>query len=201
MKIIGLTGGIGSGKSTVAQFLAEMGAIVVDLDKTGHDVLESDDEVREKLIKEFGKGILTDNGEINRENLAEIVFNDDGALQKLNGIVHPAIDRVINDKLDECQRQGVGAVVLEAAAMIEAGRAPLYDEIWVTTVPESTVLERLARRTGYSGEEAKKRIRAQIASEERVQRADVVIDTDCSLDELRERVAAKWKKFRERSGF
>ena len=197
MKVIGLTGGIGTGKSTVAGFLAELGAFVMELDRTGHEVLKQPD-VREKLVGEFGNEILGADGNIDRFRLGKIVFNDSAALARLNGITHPAIDTVIESRVEKCRAEGVGVVVLEAAALLDAGRGWQADEIWVTVAPEDVVLKRLADRVGYSGEETRARIRSQISSEARIRQADVVIDTDCTLEELRDRVEAEWRKLQER---
>ncbi len=198
MKVIGLTGGIGSGKSTVAQFLAELGAVIVDMDRVGHKTLKSGSETRERIVSEFGKDILTDGGDIDRARLGRLVFNNPEALSRLNRIVHPVIDSIVNSKIKEYRREGVEVVVLEAAAMLEAGRASQVDEIWVTAAPEKAVLQRLAGRTGYSEEESKARISSQMSGEERVKQADVVIDTYCSLDELKARVVAEWQKLMTR---
>jgi dephospho-CoA kinase len=197
MRIIGLTGGIGSGKSTVAGFLAEFGAEIMELDRTGHEVLKQQD-VREKLVGEFGEDILGTDGEIDRARLAKIVFNDSDALSRLNRITHPVIDAVIEARVEKCRLEGVEVVVLEAAALLDAGRGGQADEIWVTVAPEDVVLKRLADRAGYSGEEIKARIRSQISNEERIRQADVVIDTDCSLEELRDKVEAEWRKLQAR---
>jgi dephospho-CoA kinase len=198
MKVIGLTGGIGSGKSTVAQFLAELGAAVIDLDKVGHDVLKKGGEVYKEVVSEFGRDILATDGEIDRARLGKIVFNNHDALKRLNKIVHPAIDETVKKKIHEYRLQGVKAVVLEAAAMIEAGKTAPTDEIWVTTAPEKAVLQRLKARSGYNAAEAKVRIRAQLENEEKIRQADVVIDTDCSFEELKLRVAAEWDKLLKR---
>ena len=197
MRVIGLTGGIGTGKSTVAGFLAELGAFVMELDKTGHEVLRRED-IREKLVGEFGEEILGADGEIDRTRLGKIVFNDTVALARLNGITHPAIDAVIESRVEKCRAEGVGVVVLEAAALLDAGRGWQADEIWVTVAPEDVVLQRLADRVGFSEEEIKARIRSQISSEERIGQADVVIDTDCTLDELQDRVETEWRKLQSR---
>ena len=194
MKVIGLTGGIGSGKSTVAQFLGELGAAVVDLDKVGHDVLEKGRGAYKKVVREFGKDILAADGEIDRAKLGKIVFSDNDALRRLNRIVHPAIDKTVAKKIQEYRKKGVKAVVLEAAAMVEAGKTAPADEIWVTTAPRETVLRRLKERSGYSEEAAGQRFSSQLSNEEKIRRADVVIDTDCSLEELKSRVAAEWEK-------
>ncbi|MCK4273514.1 MAG: dephospho-CoA kinase, partial [Dehalococcoidales bacterium] len=117
---------------------------------------------------------------------------------RLNRIVHPVIDSMVNSKIKEYRREGVAVVVLEAAAMLEADRASQVDELWVTVAPEATVLKRLAERVGYSEEESKARIHSQISSEERLKQADVVIDTDCTLDELETRVVVEWQKLMTR---
>jgi dephospho-CoA kinase len=200
MKVIGLTGGIGSGKSTVAGYLAELGAAVIALDKVGHEVIKSGSRAFKKIVDEFGKDILDTRGEIDRSRLAKIVFNDPEALASLNRIVHPAIDKIINERIKEYRRQGIKVVVLEAAAMLEAGKARQADEIWVTTAPEATVLRRLGERSGYSEEETKARIRSQLSDEERIKRADVVIDNSGNLDGVKARVEAEWRWLMGRSG-
>ena len=148
MKIIGLTGGIGSGKSTAARFLAELGAEVIDLDKTGNEAFKKGGGAYKKAVREFGEGIVGENGEIDRAKLGEIVFNDREALKRLNKIVHPEIDKTVDEKIREYRRQGVKVLVLEAAVMLEAARAWQADEIWVTVANEKTVLERLKERSG-----------------------------------------------------
>ena len=198
MKIIGLTGGIGSGKSTVGKYLAGLGAVVIDLDKVGHEVLKSGSRVFKKVVSEFGKDILEASGEIDRARLGDLVFKNRKALLRLNRIVHPAIDKIVNKRIEEYRQQGVKVVVLEAAAILEAGRAAQADEIWVTIAPEATVLNRLGVRSGYSEEESRARIRSQLSNEERIKHADVVIDTDCSLDELKARVEREWERLIER---
>jgi len=197
MKIVGLTGGIGSGKSTAAGFLADLGAVVVDLDKTGHEVLRQK-EIRDRLVNEFGREILDSKGDIDRSSLGKKVFNDKDTLSKLNAIVHPAIDAVVREKAEEYRQQRVNVVVFEAAAMLEAGRDWQVDEVWVTVAPEDVVLQRLSTRPDYSEVDVKARIRSQITSEERIKQADVVIANDGTLDELRDKVKMEWEKLQER---
>lgn len=198
MKVIGLTGGIGTGKSTVSRFLAKLGAVTMDLDKVGHEALKPGGEAYKKIISEIGGDILTADGEIDRTRLGQIVFKDREALQRLNGILHPIIDDIINTRLKEYKRQGVKVVVLEAAAMLESGRTGQFDEIWVTIAPVETALGRLTNRPGFSEEEAKKRIQSQLSGEEKLKHADVVIDTACTFKELKEKVRAEWQKLQER---
>ena len=193
MKIIGLTGGIGSGKSTVAQFLAELGAVVTDVDRVGHEVLKRDSEVRQQIVNAFGKQVVGSDGEIDREKLGEIVFGNPEVRAKLNQIIHPPMYDMVKAQLEEYRRQGVGVVVLDAPLLIEAGWTSLVDEVWVTTAPEATVLKRLRERMGLSEQESMARINSQSPSEERVKRADIVIDTDCELDELKAKVTELWQ--------
>ena len=194
MKVIGLTGGIGSGKSTVALFLAELGAVIVDLDRVGHEVLNKGSGAYKRAVGEFGEDILKASGEIDRNKLGRIVFNSHEALTRLNRIVHPAIDNIVNSEIEKYRRQGVKVVVLEAAAMLEAGKTGQVDELWVTVAPEATALRRVLERGGLSEEEIKARIKAQLPNKERIKQADVVINTDCTLDELKARVTGEWEK-------
>jgi dephospho-CoA kinase len=198
LKVIGLTGGIGSGKSTVARFLAELGASVIDLDRVGHEALKKGGQAWRHVIDAFGKGILAPDGEIDRSRLGEIVFKDRQALLRLNRIIHPVIDGIVAERIEACRRQGVKVVVLEAAAMLEAGKTSQVEELWVTVAPEDTVLRRLKERSGYSPQKSKNRISAQLSTQERINKADVVIDTDCTLDELKNRVMVEWQRLLKR---
>lgn len=198
MKVIGLTGGIGTGKSTVARFLAELGAEVVDLDMVGHEVLKKGGRAYKSVFKEFGEGILKPDGEINRSRLGKIVFNNHEALNRLNRIVHPEIDKIVAQKVNESRRKGMKVMVLEAAAMLEAERTWQVDEIWVITAAEKSILERLKARPEYSEVEIKNRIKSQMTNEERLNQANIVINNDGTSDELKEKVKAEWEKLLDR---
>ena len=113
MKIIGLTGGIGSGKSTVSRFLAQLGAVVIDADKAGHEVLRNP-EIRDEIVSAFGEQVLAHGGGIDRGRLGEAVFGNTEALERLNDITHPGIRRIVESRIEELRRQGVKVVVLEA---------------------------------------------------------------------------------------
>ncbi len=199
MKVIGLTGGIGSGKSTVAQFLAELGAVILDADKVGHEALKPGSEIWERVINEFGQSIVTVSGDIDRAKLGKLVFNSDEARMCLNRIMHPIIFKMVDSRLEEYRRKGVKVVVLEAPLILEVGRTSQVDEVWVTVAPEATVLQRVRERTGLSEQEARARIQAQIPTEERIKHADVVIDTDCSLDELKAKVKRLWLRLQSQN--
>jgi dephospho-CoA kinase len=202
MKVIGLTGGIASGKSTVAQFLKELGAVVIDADKVGHEAFKPNTESFREVIDAFGKEVLTPDGPIDRKKLGQIVFSDSEALNRLNQIVHPRIYKLVKARLEDYRRQGVKVVVLEMPLLVEvplsmkAGQPTLsdeVDEVWVTTAPEAVVLKRLKDKTGHTEAHSKARIRSQLPSKERLKHADMVIDTDCSLDELKAKVVRLWQ--------
>ena len=194
MKVIGLTGGISSGKSTVSQFLAELGAVLIDADKVGHEVFKPDSEAWREVVAAFGKQIITANGAIDRGKLGEIVFSNSEARARLNQIMHPRMYNLAKTRLDEYRRQGTGIVVLEAPLLLEADWTSLVDEVWVTTATEATVLKRLRERTGLSEKESPARIRSQLPAEKRLKHADVVINTDCSLEELKAKVKELWQE-------
>lgn len=192
MKVIGLTGGIGSGKSTVAQFLAELGAVVIDADKIGHEMCKPGTQLWREVVEAFGREVLRPGGEVDRHKLGKLVFESSEARERLNRIMHGPMYEVVKSRLEEYRRQGAGVVVLEAPLLIEAGWVSLVDEVWVTVAPESTVLSRIKGRSGLSEAEALARIRAQLPAAARVRHASVVIDSNCSLDELKAKVRELW---------
>lgn len=194
MKVIGLTGGIASGKSTVARFLKELGVVVVDADKVGHELFRSDAGAKQEVVATFGEGILTPKGNISREKLGRIVFGRPESLARLNMIMHPRIAARVKARLERYHREGAKVVVVEAPLLLEAGWASLVDEVWVTVASEDAVLGRLKERAGLSEPESLKRLRSQMPAAERVRQADVIIDTDCELSELKEMVAKLWQE-------
>jgi len=189
MFVIGLTGNFGTGKTTVSQILAKLGAVIIDADKLGHGLLQPDAETYGEIVAAFGKSILKPNEEIDRNKLGKLVFADTAALNKLNQIIHPRICEIVKQKIEEYRQAGIRVVVLEAALLIEAdGLKHLVDQVWVTTAPEAAIVRRLKSQRGLKEEQILARLQAQMSSEEKAKRADVVINTDCSLDELRKRV-------------
>ncbi len=193
-KVIGLTGGIGSGKSTVSQYLKELGAVIIDADKVGHEAFQPGTEAWREVVATFGRDIVTPNGEIDRKKLGAIVFDNPPALTQLNRIMHPKMRDMMKAQIDEYRRQGVAVVVLEAAILIEANWAPLVDEVWVTTAPESAVLERLKKQRGLAEEQTLSRIRSQLSNRERLKHADVVITNEGNIEEVKARVKELWVK-------
>ncbi len=194
MKVIGLTGGIGSGKSKVSQFLAELGAVILNADEVGHEAFKPNTEIWRKVVAAFGRQILTLDGNIDRKRLGEIVFGNPESLSRLNQIMHLRMYALVKAQLEEYRQQGMRVVVLEAPLLLEAGWTSLVDEVWVTTAPEATVLKRLEERSGISQAESLTRIRSQLPSAERVRHADAVINTECDLDELKSKVTELWQR-------
>ncbi|MCK5576820.1 MAG: dephospho-CoA kinase [Dehalococcoidales bacterium] len=194
MRVIGVTGGIGSGKTTVTRLLKELGAVVIDADKIGHELLKPGGQAYQAVAGAFGRQVLEPDGLINRQKLAEIVFNSPPDLAYLNRIMHPLIGDEVRSRMEQYQGQGVEVVVIEAPLLIEARWTALVDELWVTVAPEDVVLKRLEQGMGLSHEEAEARIRAQLSQEEKVKHATAVIDTDCSLGELKGRVEGQWRQ-------
>jgi len=193
MFVIGLTGGILSGKSTIAQMLAEKGAAVIDADKLAHEAYKPNTKLNQALVDEFGQGIRKADGSIDRKKLGGIVFGDDKALARLNAIVHPHIKEIARGEIERLKKKGVRVVVLEGALLIEAKWTDLADEVWVALAPPDTAVKRLKERGGLSEHEARARIQAQLPPAERAKHADVIINTDCDKSEVRAQVDKLWK--------
>ncbi|HUV44301.1 MAG TPA: dephospho-CoA kinase [Dehalococcoidales bacterium] len=197
MKVIGLTGGIGSGKSTVSRFLGEMGAVVLDADKVGHQAYQPGTETWKELVAAFGEDIVAPDSTIDRRKLGAIVFADPEALARLNRIMHPRMFDMMKARIEEYRGQGTEVVVLEAAILLEANWTPLVDEVWVTVASESIVVQRTRERTGLPEEQIKARIRSQLSNEERSQQAKVVITNNGDLEELRVKVEELWQELQK----
>lgn len=187
MKVIGLTGKIGSGKTTVASIAARHGAAVISTDEIGHRLLAANAGLRTKLTDYFGSSILDPAGRIDRPKLAERVFRDLTALEFLNKAVHPLIQQKIEDIIRDNRESGTGIVIIEAPLLIEAGWAGLVDCIWVTIAPREILFKRLADR-GYTREQAISRLKTQLSDRRRLQFADSVLRTDTSVSRLEQRV-------------
>ena len=190
--VIGLTGGIASGKSVVSQMLAEHGALIIDADKVGHEAYRRGSGCYEAVVEAFGADVVGPDGEIDRKVLGSKVFGDPAQRRRLEGIVWPWMKRTMDERLAKIRAEGTPVVVLEAAVLIEADWIPLTDQVWVVIVPPDLARERVVARNGLTSEQADARIAAQLTNDERVQRARVVIENAGTLDDLRTRVDAEW---------
>lgn len=184
MYVIGLTGGVGSGKTVVAHTLAEItGARVLLADELGHLVMEKGEKGYQEIVRTFGEEILDEQGKVNRETLAGIVFADEGKLEMLNQIVHPAVREYLRNDIEK-RRAEEGFLVLETAIMFETGCDTLCDEVWYVHVPEEIRMERLAKNRGYSGEKSRSIMKQQLSEREFRRRCKRVICNDGNLEAL-----------------
>lgn len=194
MFIIGLTGGIGSGKSTVAQWLIEHGVPVLDADKTVHHLLQSDTSTISKLVHEFGPEILAENGEINRSKLGIRIFRDKDARKRLEGIVHPRVAECMKNEQAVLRNTGAKLCVWDVPLLFEVGFEKFVDEVWVVWVPRDLQILRVLERDKLSPAEVEARIAAQGSLDEKRQKADIVIDNSGSKLETEHQLEEIWKK-------
>jgi len=190
-RLIGLTGNIGTGKSTVAGMLAELGADTIDADKVTREVMRAGTAAHQQIVATFGPEVLAPDGEIDRKRLGAAVFADPTALARLEAIVHPP---TLQDVSRRIAASSADVVVVEAIKLIEAGMADSCDTVWVTTCRPEQQIDRIMEARGLSCAEAEQRVRAQPPPEEKVARADVVVDTSGSLSQTRAQVQAAWER-------
>jgi dephospho-CoA kinase len=189
--LIGLTGNIATGKSTVARMLGDLGALVIDADKVAHRTMRPGTPVHAEIVDAFGLQVLTAGGDVDRKQLGDLVFADPKALARLEAIVHPATLRAIDHQV---ARASAEVIVIEAIKLIESGLADRCDTVWVTTSRPEQQIARIVEGRGLSPGDARRRVEAQRPQEERVARADVVIDNAGSLSATREQVIAAWNR-------
>lgn len=194
MFVIGLTGGIGTGKTHVSRLLEDLGAAVVNADLLGHEVYTPHSEGWHAVVNAFGDRVVAENGEIDRRALGGIVFSDEESLQRLNAIMHPRIYALAEQRLNALSLEGEKTAVLEAALLIEAKWTPLVNEVWVTVSPEADVISRLQQRNNLDEDAARSRIYSQMPQAERVEHADVVIENNGTLEDLSSEVQNLWNR-------
>ena len=195
MQLIGLTGGIGSGKSTVAKRLQELGAVVVDADKLARDVVEPGTEGLADIHAEFGDAVIRADGSLDRAALGAIVFSDPTARHRLNEITHPAVKRLSLSLFEAAAAANPDAVVIYDVPLLTEARArDEFDQIVVTSAPEDVRIERLVNLRGMAQDEAERRVASQATEQERLSIADHVIDTSGSLEQTVSQTDALWAK-------
>jgi len=189
--LVGLTGNIATGKSTVMRMAADAGALTIDADKIVHQLLDGDGELQAAVAAAFGPAVRRANGTIDRTALADIVFSNPERLRELERLVHPAVRRQIRKQIDDSDAT---VVFVEAIKLLEGGLAELVDQVWVTRAQRRTQIERLMVCRGMDAETAAMRVNAQPPQEAKVARADVVIDTDGTMESTREQFAIAWER-------
>ncbi|HML95032.1 MAG TPA: dephospho-CoA kinase [Thermodesulfobacteriota bacterium] len=194
MKVLGLTGNIASGKSTVARMLERMGARVIDADLIAREVVEPEKPAWVEIVKKFGPGILGPDGAIDRRRLGEIVFGDEGKRKLLMDITHPRIKEAVRERLSEYRKENVPVVVIEAALIVErGGLREFLDGLIVVTADEESQIERLVKRSGHTREEALARIGSQMPAGEKALHADYIIDNSGTEEETEAEVKKLWE--------
>ena len=193
MLVIGLTGSIGTGKSAVTGRLEQLGAKIINADHVGHDAYTPNSEIWNEVVRAFGEGILEAGGAIDRKKLGALVFSDPEQLAKLNAIMHPRMAAMVAERIQQFRADGASVVVVEAALMFEAGWETLVDEVWVVDSPLDLVMKRLYARSGMDEAEVNRRIKSQMDIQERLERADVVVDNAGDLSALEQVVDSLWE--------
>ncbi|MFC9457468.1 dephospho-CoA kinase [Streptomyces sp. NPDC056983] len=194
---VGLTGGIGAGKSEVSRLLVEHGAVLIDADRIAREVVEPGTPGLTAVVEAFGSDVLAPDGTLDRPALGAIVFADADRLAVLNSIVHPLVGARSAEL--EAAAAGDSVVVHDVPLLAENGLAPLYDVVVVVDASPETQLDRLVRLRGMSEEDARARMAAQATRDKRLEIADIVIDNDVPLDELHRRVGAVWADLAQRA--
>lgn len=193
MKIIGLTGGIASGKSTVSCMLRDLGCIIIDADLIAREVVEPGSKTLKKIAKIFGDTIFNNDGTLNRKALGNIVFNDRSKLESLNGLIHPVIKETILQRIEDCRKSNENSIVIvDAAVLIESGMDEIVDEVWLVYVDRDTQLKRLMERDSIECFEAIARIKSQMSVEEKIKKSNRIIDNSRGLEHTKDQVIKLW---------
>jgi phosphopantetheine adenylyltransferase/dephospho-CoA kinase len=194
-KVICLTGGLASGKSTAARFLKEQGAHVIDADVLGHRAYAVGSPAHARVVSTFGKDVLAADGTIDRKVLGGKVFGNPAELKKLTDIVWPAIRALAAEEIGEMRDAGTApAIVLEAAVLLEAGWQDLGDEVWVNIVDREVAIARATQRDNLPRTTIERRLDSQLSNAERIAHADVVIDNNGTVDEMLAQLRTQWQR-------
>lgn len=196
MKIIGLTGNIGSGKSTVSRRLGELGAEILDTDQVSRDVVAPGTPGLKEIVNAFGPEVLTPEGGLNREKMGSIVFAQPEARKRLETIIHPRIKQVVGDRIKKYKsgRGNSPALVIEVPLLFESGWHCYMDEVWLVTVDPAVQLQRIMSRDKLSGEQALSRMNSQMPQEQKIKLAQKIIDNSGPREDTMARVDALWQE-------
>ncbi|MHC1717588.1 MAG: dephospho-CoA kinase [Acidaminococcaceae bacterium] len=194
MKIIGLTGGIGSGKTSVAAKLRALGARVFDADEAARNAVLPGSQGFHKVVENFGPQLVDADGKLDRTALAEIVFNDKASLRKLEDIIHGYVWQETDKFLNQCKQAGERAAILDVPLLIECGWHKKVDEVWLVALPVEKQIIRTMERSGMTAEDVQARIAAQMPLEEKKKYATLIIDNSGDWEETEKQVIAAWEK-------
>ena len=198
VKVVGITGGFKSGKTTVAHILSNLGARVIDTDKLAHRALLPGTETYRRIVKGFGKRILNDNGRIDRRKLARVVFNDSKRLKLLNNIIHPYVKKELKKKLLEMKRDNLNTiVVVEVPLLFEAGMQQIMDKIIVVSASKNKQIERAKKDMSLSEDEIKKRIGVQMPMSKKKKLADLEVDNNGSIEKTKRQIEKIWEEIKK----
>ncbi len=192
--VIGLTGNIGSGKTTVLRMLEQLGAKAIDADALVHEVMRKGTPIWQAIVDSFGQYILTDQGDIDRRKLGSLVFNDDEALKRLEKIIHPAADKRFREIIRQSEEP---VIAVEAIKIIESRIYAELDALWLVICPAEERLGRLLKTRDVNEEDVNRRLRAQMPAEQQAKLADVVIDNGGTLEQTWEQVEREWRRIWE----
>ena len=194
MVVIGLTGGIGAGKSTVSRVLSGLGAVIIDAALVGHEVYKPTNPAWEALTQIFGSDILLPDNQVDRQKLGNIVFNDTGAMAQLNAIMRPEIRKVLIERLENTLNQGAKVAVLDSATLIDSGWTTLTDEVWLVIAPKNMIIDRLRERDGLSDDAITARLASQLSTEAQLNHVDQLVENKGTLAELTTTIKELWTK-------
>jgi len=188
MILFGVTGGIGSGKTAVCNFLKEKKIPIIEADPLARDLTNHSPEIRQTLVAEFGKDVYLDSGNLNKDLLSQLVFSDAATRERVNQIIHPPVFKAIQDRVNQLKQENQSLAGVEAALIFESKMERILNAVIVVTAPMKKRIEWIKSRDGFSQEEILKRINSQMPLEEKIKRADYVIDNDHALSDLAEKV-------------
>ncbi|BAL81041.1 dephospho-CoA kinase [Caldisericum exile] len=197
MKVIGLTGNIASGKSSVSKILRDLGAKIIDMDSIAKEIQNTNYKgVVDKIRETFGVSVFQNGKQLDRRALGNIVFSDKKMLEKLNNIMIPVMTERLLEELEKAKNENVDVVVVDAAILIEANWDRFTDEVWVVYTPKELQVKRLIERENIDKELALERVNSQMRIEEKMKRANVIIDNSGDFEDLKQKVLELWRKMK-----
>jgi len=198
MRLIGIAGGIASGKTMITDYLVSLGAPIVDADVISRRITEPGNPVLKEIADAFGDDCLDENGNLRRKYLGEIIFNDVKSRQKLNQIMHPKISAATQEEIKKYEEAGEQVIFYSAPLLLEGSGKSITDEVWLVAIDPAEQIRRLMSRDGIDEDAAEKRLRAQSSLEEKLAKADKVIDNNGSREAAKKQAKALWDEARQR---